>query len=713
MEKKHLKAITQKQDGRLLAIASTEDVDRSGDSILVKDWDFGNFNRNPVLQAGHDYRPQYTIGIAKDLHVEGDKVIFEPIFHTITPLAKQIKEMYEKGFLKAWSVGFIPAQSKGGRHELLEVSAVAVPANANALMKSMASIEEKQVEEIAEQFEVWKKSLMDDGEPEPEDFEEAVEDTPFVEDEADEIEDGVEVKSVKEDAPKDVPTELWNTQLPEVFKKGFVKEEGNVSHRDQLYKDYLGVSIRKVFSNCIDVSMPMLGNYLTALDEVTKNFKQKEVFNMDWDGRETAPEYAEIQLKSDRSETFLIVGTRLCEVDGVPVIIEVRPTWDSFMVKFVTSIDAREKNEGFASKMHTWVQENNLLKGEKFALSGKFLGNQGATLDELLLNKGMSEKLEASISPLKKGEDMKSRGLLFIGPPGTGKTMTGRAIKDSSEATFIWISSADMVRVGALGAMKMAFSMANQLTPTVLFFEDIDTWVGNSAIDLLKTELDGLRKNKGVLTILTTNNPENLPDSLIDRPGRFHEILSFDLPDEETRKGMILTWADGVLLDVADTIAKDTEGYSGAHVKELVEYAGMLREDNEMSISDSLVKSYKKLAEQREIVQHIRQTTKGFEGAELKVGRVISKKNRKVLSDATDALTKAMGALNEVLAIEESTPEEVVKEDKVETSKEVEPAIQKEAKAKLTERDIAFKTLQTIAKITNEGIRQKRRECIE
>ena len=158
MEKKTIQAITERIEGKMIAIASDESEDRAGDIIKVDSWDFKNFLNNPVLQAGHDYRPQFTIGIAKNLRVEGKKVIFEPVFHTITKLAKEIKQMYEEGILKAWSVGYIP----GDRNELLEISAVAVPANANALMlvKGMDLNEEKEVKEKTAEFvkkEVTKK----------------------------------------------------------------------------------------------------------------------------------------------------------------------------------------------------------------------------------------------------------------------------------------------------------------------------------------------------------------------------------------------------------------------------------------------------------------------------------------------------------------------------------------------------------------------------
>ncbi len=133
MAKITIQAITEIKDGEMVAIASDESIDRVGDSLKVADWDFKNFLKNPVLQAGHDYKPQFNIGIAKDLKVEGKKVKFIPVFHDITKLSRELHEMYLKKYLRAWSVGLIPGKEEGDKNELLEVSAVAVPALPSAL----------------------------------------------------------------------------------------------------------------------------------------------------------------------------------------------------------------------------------------------------------------------------------------------------------------------------------------------------------------------------------------------------------------------------------------------------------------------------------------------------------------------------------------------------------------------------------------------------
>ena len=149
-DKQHLELLTEIKDGQMTAIGSTEDTDRVGDVLKVSDWDLSKFKKNPVLQAGHDYRPQFTIGIAKNIRIEGKKLVFEPIFHGITQLSSDIRSMFENKFLKAWSVGYIPGNEDGVKNELLEVSAVAVPANPEALtlIKSMEDIGEKEEKKI-------------------------------------------------------------------------------------------------------------------------------------------------------------------------------------------------------------------------------------------------------------------------------------------------------------------------------------------------------------------------------------------------------------------------------------------------------------------------------------------------------------------------------------------------------------------------------------
>jgi len=169
LQKQSIEAFTEIVDGKMIAIASDDSIDRMGDSLEIDRWELKNFKKNPILLAGHQNFPEYVVGVAKNIKTEGNKLIFEPIFHGITELSKNLEKMVTEGFIKAWSVGFIPnalmeKDNKNARNELLEISLVAVPANANALMvsaKSYGDSVKKEVEEWVDKSVEVKEEVAD------------------------------------------------------------------------------------------------------------------------------------------------------------------------------------------------------------------------------------------------------------------------------------------------------------------------------------------------------------------------------------------------------------------------------------------------------------------------------------------------------------------------------------------------------------------------
>lgn len=153
---KSIQALVEKIDGKLIAVASSETQDRMGDVLKADGWDLKNFKRNPVLLFAHRYN-EPPIGTAKKIRVEGKRLIFEPVFHTITQLAREVKAMYESEppVMSGFSVGFIAKKiDEVNPHfisemELLEISAVPVPAHQEALLvaqKGITDAEKKEVE---------------------------------------------------------------------------------------------------------------------------------------------------------------------------------------------------------------------------------------------------------------------------------------------------------------------------------------------------------------------------------------------------------------------------------------------------------------------------------------------------------------------------------------------------------------------------------------
>ena len=167
MDKKKADAFIEKIDGKMVAIASDETVDRHGDSLPVDSWDLKSFKKNPVLQFAHDYSTP-PVGIAKNIKVENGKLMFEPEFHEFTQLARDVKKLFQEGIMRAFSVGFIPHFDEKGktekekvRLELLEISAVPVPANPTALITEK-SIKQDVSDGINEQITEWLEKSFDD-----------------------------------------------------------------------------------------------------------------------------------------------------------------------------------------------------------------------------------------------------------------------------------------------------------------------------------------------------------------------------------------------------------------------------------------------------------------------------------------------------------------------------------------------------------------------
>ena len=128
-------------------VASDETIDRAGEVIKISGWELWNFMKNPVIIANHVYRVENIIWKANNIYVENDKLIVEWVFAT-TDLAQDVRKLYDGGFIKTVSVGFIPKERDPNnsniitRAELLEVSFVPVPCNPNALSLGKEVVED-------------------------------------------------------------------------------------------------------------------------------------------------------------------------------------------------------------------------------------------------------------------------------------------------------------------------------------------------------------------------------------------------------------------------------------------------------------------------------------------------------------------------------------------------------------------------------------------
>lgn len=150
METKYIEAAIEKaSDGSFIAVASTNSVDRHGEIVDNNGWDLKAYKKNPVILWGHDHN-EPAIGVSKKTWVEGTgkqaKLMIQPLLHDVTEKAKAIKQLVDMGIIKTLSVGFKPIESPDGvtftKNELLEVSMVNVPANADAMLVAFKSLKD-------------------------------------------------------------------------------------------------------------------------------------------------------------------------------------------------------------------------------------------------------------------------------------------------------------------------------------------------------------------------------------------------------------------------------------------------------------------------------------------------------------------------------------------------------------------------------------------
>jgi len=184
-----------------------------------------------------------------------------------------------------------------------------------------------------------------------------------------------------------------------------------------------------------------------------------------------------------------------------------------------------------------------------------------------------------------------SRGVLFYGPPGCGKTLLAKAVASETSANFVSIKGPELLTMwfGESEAnVREVFDKARSAAPCVLFFDELDSigtargssagdagGAGDRVMNQLLTEIDGVGVKKNVFFIGATNRPELLDEALL-RPGRLDQLIYIPLPDLPSRQGILESTlrkspiAPNVPINF---IAAKTEGFSGADLAEFCQRA--------------------------------------------------------------------------------------------------------------------------------------------
>ena len=184
------------------------------------------------------------------------------------------------------------------------------------------------------------------------------------------------------------------------------------------------------------------------------------------------------------------------------------------------------------------------------------------------------------------------KGILLVGPPGTGKTMLAKAVAGEANVPFFSISGSEFVEMFVgMGAAKVRdlFKQAKEKAPCIVFIDEVDTigkkrdgqLGGNDereqTLNQLLTEMDGFEGNSGVIILAATNRPESL-DPALTRPGRFDRRVPVELPDLQGREAILRVHAKKIkIADDVDfnKVARMASGASGAELANIVNEAAL------------------------------------------------------------------------------------------------------------------------------------------
>ncbi len=241
------------------------------------------------------------------------------------------------------------------------------------------------------------------------------------------------------------------------------------------------------------------------------------------------------------------------------------------------------------------------------------------------------------------------KGVLLYGPPGTGKTLMAKAVASETNANFISVRGPQLLSkwVGeSEKAIRQTFRKARQVSPTVIFFDELDSLAPNRSqevgsnvservVNQLLTELDGLEEMEDVIVIGATNRPDMIDPALI-RSGRFDRLVMIGQPSIEGREQIlkIHTQETPLAADVSlRELAEITEGYVGSDLENIAREAAMeaLREDHETDVVE--MRHFREAMEQvrptitDEISEYYRQMQEEFKGGshDTGVGRPTSR----------------------------------------------------------------------------------------
>jgi len=210
---------------------------------------------------------------------------------------------------------------------------------------------------------------------------------------------------------------------------------------------------------------------------------------------------------------------------------------------------------------------------------------QLSTFANLVLAPGLKESLLKDVTQFFSSRDVYSRygvpwkrGILLVGPPGNGKTHAVKALCHQSGVPALYVRSLEpqgMFQGSEHANIRAVFDFARKTAPCLLILEDLDALIKPTNRSFVLNELDGFSANTGICVVASTNYPERLDPSILDRPSRFDRKYPFDLPQIAERTAYLKLWNEQQAAELRltsagiEAVAQASNAFSFAYLKEL------------------------------------------------------------------------------------------------------------------------------------------------
>ena len=249
--------------------------------------------------------------------------------------------------------------------------------------------------------------------------------------------------------------------------------------------------------------------------------------------------------------------------------------------------DERKIAEDFFRAVCEWsceVRGEILVYHDGYFKKDKRLFNsiKSATFDNLILPDSLKQQIQSDFQQFFSSREIYERyqipwkrGAIFIGPPGNGKTHSLKALINQLGKPCLYIRSFKSDDDTEEENMSEVFKRARMTAPCVLVLEDLDSMIDKNNRAFFLNELDGFNSNTGVVVLATTNHPEKLDTSILDRPSRFDRKYYFQLPADAERRAYIAKWNGELQPEMRVTeesvarVVSETQYFSFAYLKEL------------------------------------------------------------------------------------------------------------------------------------------------